>query len=209
MIGLSLALHGFVFFGWAGSDPSVPLPEQESKPVTKVKLTRMVKTPPHSVPAPVPVRRQEQKVVEKKPVEALPEPAPQQEAETIAEAREGDIAQKTEGGGSETIAGSEYSEPDGNHEYEELLAYISGLIRQNLLYPQMARRRNIERIVGVQFVIGKDGSFVSAKVSRSSGSSILDRAAVLLIEKICPIKSRAIRKSMALHINITYELTEQ
>jgi protein TonB len=211
MIGLSLALHGFVFFGWAGSNPSVPLPEPENQPVAKVKLTRMAKTPPQSISAPVPVQRQELKVVEKKPVEAPPEPAPQQAAETIAEEREGDehITQGTEGRESGTIASPEYTETDGNREYEELLVYISGLIRQNLLYPQMARRRNIEGVVGVCFEIGMDGGLLAVRVNHSSGSSILDRAAVSLIERICPIKSGAIRKSMALNINIMYELTEQ
>jgi protein TonB len=172
----------------------------------------MVKTPPRSVPAPVsiPVQRQEQKVVEKKPVETPPEPVPQQEMEAISEVQEGDdhITQETEGGEGETIAGPEYGATDGNREYEELLVYISGLIRQNLLYPQMARRRNIEGVVGVHFEIGPDGGLVSVRVNHSSGSSILDRAAVSLIEKICPIKSGAIKRSMALHINIAYELTE-
>jgi protein TonB len=210
MIGLSLALHGFVFFGWAGSDPSVPPPEPESQSVTKVKLTRMVKTPPQSVPAPVPVQRQEQKVVEKKPVEIPPEPAPQQGAETIAEAREGDehITQETDGGESGTITGSEYSEPDGNHEYEELLAYISGLIRQNLLYPQMARRRNIEGIVGVYFEIGIDGGLLAVRVNHSSGSSILDNAAVSLVKKLDTLKNMTTKRKLALNINIVYKLTE-
>ncbi|MDR0628817.1 MAG: TonB family protein [Treponema sp.] len=168
--------------------------------------------PPRSVPAPVsiPVQRQEQKVVEKKPVETPPEPVPQQEAEDIAEAQEGDedIALETADGEGEPIASPEYREPDGNREYEELLVYISSLIRQNLLYPQMARRRNIEGVVGVYFEIGIDGGLVSVRVNHSSGSSILDRAAVSLIERICPIKNGAIKRSMALHINITYELTE-
>jgi protein TonB len=207
MIVLSLALHGFAFFGWAGGNPPAPLPEQEHQPVARLKLTRVAKAPPQSVPAPVP--RQEQKVVEKKPLEAPPEPAPQQEAEAVAEAR-GDehITQETGGAERETITGSEYGETEGRREYEELLAYISGLISQNLLYPQMARRRNVEGIVDVQFEIGTDGGLVSVRVNHSSGSSILDRAAVSLIEKICPIKSNAIKRSMALHVNVAYELTE-
>ena len=208
MIGLSLALHGFVFLGWAGGDPSAPLPEPENQRVAKVKLTRMAKTPPQSVP--VPVQRQEQKVVEKKPVETPPDPVPLQEAEAAAEAPEGDEAAAPETGGGERrpVTGPEYSETNNNREYDELLAYISSLISQNLLYPQMARRRNVEGIVGVQFEIGIDGGLVSVQVNHSSGSSILDRAAVSLIERICPIKSRAIKKSMALHINVAYELTE-
>jgi protein TonB len=210
MIGLSLALHGFVFFGWAWSKPSVPLPEPESQPLTKVKLTRMVTAPPQSVP--VPVQQQEQKVIEKKPVETPPEPVPQQEAETIAEVQAGDenITQEAEEGEGEgeIIASPEYSETDDNREYEELLVYISGLIRQNLLYPQMARRRNIEGVVGVHFEIGIDGGLVSVRANHSSGSSILDKAAVSLIERICPIKNGSIRKRMALNINIAYELTD-
>jgi protein TonB len=212
MIGLSLVLHSFIFFGWAGSNPSALPPEPENHPVIKAKMTRMVKTPPQSifVPIPVPIQQQEQIVIEKKSVEVPPESVPQQEGETIAEAQTGDetIAQETNDGEGETIASPEYSETDGNREYEELLVYISGLIRQNLLYPQMARRRNIEGVVGVHFEIGIDGSLLSVQVNHSSGSSILDKAAVSLIEKICPIRSSAIKRSMALHINIDYKLTE-
>ena len=128
----------------------------------------------------------------------------------MAEAQTGDetLIQETGEGERETIVNAEYNETDDNREYEELLAYISTLIRQNLLYPQMARRRNIEGVVGVYFEIGIDGGLVSVRVNHSSGSSILDRAAVSLIEKICPIKSGAIGRSMALNININYELTE-
>ncbi|MDR0662828.1 MAG: energy transducer TonB [Spirochaetaceae bacterium] len=211
MILLSLALHGFVLLGRAESKPNAPPPEPENWPLTKVKLTRMVKPPPKSVPAPI--QQQEKKVIEKKPVETPPEPAPREETETkaeiVAEAEAGDEAMsgETYGMEGEAIAAPEYSETDGSGEYEEFLAYISSLISQNLLYPQMARRRNIEGVVRLQFVIGKDGSLVSARVDRSSGSSILDKAAVSLIEKICPIKGSAIKRSMSLHININYELT--
>jgi protein TonB len=221
MIGLSLTLHGFVFFGWVGSNPSAPVSGPESQPVVRTRLIRMAKATPQSVsiPVPVPVQQQEQKVVEKKPVELPPEPVPQQEAGIIGEAHEGDeahngdegMAQGTDGGENGIITGSEYGETGGsreNREYEELLAYISSLIKQNLLYPQMARRRNIEGVVGVRFEIAIDGSLVFVRVNHSSGSSILDKAAVSLIEKICPIKSDEIRKDMALNINITYELTE-
>ncbi|MDR0583198.1 MAG: TonB family protein [Treponema sp.] len=135
----------------------------------------MVNTPTQSFP--VPVQQPEQKVVEKKPEETPPE-------QTIAEAPEGDetVAQETENGESETITSLEYNETDGNREYEELLAYISSLIGRNLQYPQIARRRNVEGVVGVHFEIGIDGSLVSVRVNHSSVSSILDRAAVSLIE---------------------------
>jgi protein TonB len=205
MIGLSIALHGFVFL--LGQEAITPTPsEPENQFVTKIKLIKMTKAPPQSVP----VQQQKQKVVEKKPDEAPPEYVSQQGTETIAEAQKGNenMARETGDGESKTITGSEYSETEDNREYEELLAYISSLIRQNLLYPQMARRRNIEGIVGVYFELGTNGGLLSVRVHHSSGSSILDRAAVSLIEKICPIRNSAIRKDMALHVNITYELTE-
>jgi TonB family protein len=78
----------------------------------------------------------------------------------------------------------------------------------------MARRRNIEGVVGIHFEIGIDGSLVSVRVDRSSGSSILDNAAVSLIKKI-PLRGSAgvigvtaINRTLALSVNIEYKLTE-
>jgi TonB family protein len=69
-----------------------------------------------------------------------------------------------------------------------LLAHIKDFINNNLVYPPMARQRNVEGVVGVYFEIGESGELVSVVVNHSSGSSILDNAAVSLIKKLVPLK---------------------
>jgi TonB family protein len=89
-----------------------------------------------------------------------------------------------------------------------LLAYIKEFIDDNLVYPPMARRRNIEGIVGISFEIKTNGELVSVSVHDPSGSSILDNAAVSLINKIRPLENMAIKRKLALRVNIEYKLTE-
>jgi protein TonB len=91
---------------------------------------------------------------------------------------------------------------------EALLAYIKDFIDKNLAYPAMARRRNIQGVVGVYFEIGENGELVSVAVNHSSGSSILDNAAVLLIKKIRPIENMPAKRKLSLNVSIDYKLTE-
>jgi protein TonB len=89
-----------------------------------------------------------------------------------------------------------------------LLAYIKDFIEKNLVYPTMARRRNVEGVVGVHFEIERSGGLAAVTVERSSGSSILDNAAVSLIKKMQPPEKLTLNRVLALNVNIEYELTE-
>jgi len=53
-------------------------------------------------------------------------------------------------------------------------------------YPQRARRRNIQGVVDIVFTIGKEGEIVTIAIAKSSGSRILDRAAVDAVNKASP-----------------------
>ena len=53
-------------------------------------------------------------------------------------------------------------------------------------YPKRARRRNIQGVVDIVFTIGSDGGIVSVKIVESSGSRILDRAAVDAVKRASP-----------------------
>jgi protein TonB len=130
--------------------------------------------------------------------------------------------QESEGGNNEAqegsnTAGNDEAVPESGaveggtvtgREYEALLAYIKDLIDKNLVYPPMARRRNIEGVVTVCFEIEKNGVIVSVSADRSSGSSILDNAAVSLVKKIPPLENLTLNRTLALKVNIAYELME-
>ncbi|MDR1900894.1 MAG: TonB family protein [Treponema sp.] len=216
MIGFSIVLHGLVLFGVARNGfRTLPL-VQENWFISTVKIIKTNIAPQNSIQN----EPQEEKIVEKS-VEPLPAPNPVKEERPIEPLPVSNLMQETEytentlAGNSEnseeTQYGTEMVYDSGtvtSNEYDELLVYIKEFINKNLAYPPMARRRNIQGVVGVSFEIGMNGELVSAAVVHSSGSSILDNAAVSLINKIHPFKNIAIKRKLVLNVNIAYELTE-
>ena len=53
-------------------------------------------------------------------------------------------------------------------------------------YERIARSRNVQGVVEIEFTIGRDGKMVSAGIVKSSGSRILDRTAVDAVKKVAP-----------------------
>jgi protein TonB len=226
MVGLSTALHGLVLIGVAGNGFHKPSPVSENQVVSTLKIIEVATAPQRDASG----NPQEKKTVEKS-MEPVPEPVPVEKTDHSEEVRvnEEKIANNEEAQEGGNGAGNdeeyqEYGEIAGNNgevreggagvsgetnrEYEALLAYIKDFIDKNLVYPPMARRRNVEGVVGVYFEIGENGDLVSVAVNRPSGSSILDNAAVSLIKKIRLLGNRTVKKRTALNVNITYELTE-
>ena len=202
VLGLSAALHGLVLFGAARNGLRAPSPVLENRPVSTVRIIRTRTAPQKSVP-PKPT---EQKKVVEKAIEPEPEPKPIPEAEYIENAveRTAETSEQAYYGTAETEDGGAVTTND----YEELLAYIRDFINKNLAYPPIARQRNIQGVVGVSLEIEKNGELVSITVNHSSGSSMLDNAALSLIKKIHPFRNITIKSKLALNINVDYKLTE-
>jgi protein TonB len=201
MIGLSAALHGLALVGVPGDGFRVLPPAQEDRFVQTLKMIKIGARPPTNVPE----RRQEKKVVEKI-VEPVPEvPLIEDDAEETTPREETRKTEVGEGGTSEAVPESGTMT---DREYEALLAYIKDFIDKNLAYPTMARRRNVEGVVGVYFEIERNGGLAAVTVDNSSGSSILDNAALSLVKKIRPSENLTIKDKLALRVNIEYKLTE-
>jgi TonB family protein len=220
MLGLSAAFHGLALIS-AGSGFRTPSPVSEDQFVSTLKIIQVATAPQREAPSTsnTPIER---KTIEK-PIETPPEilpvqdPTPSEEVWKVDhEMQEGESENNEAQEGSNNIGNNEATPEswagDGgtvtDHEYEALLAYIKDFIDKNLVYPPMARRRNIEGVVAVYFEIERNGEFVSVSAGRSSGSSILDNAAVSLIKKIPPPENLILNRTLALNVNITYELTE-
>ncbi|MDR1901299.1 MAG: energy transducer TonB [Treponema sp.] len=220
MIGLSVTFHGLVLFGVAGSGFHDSPPSSEKRFISTIRIIQTETAPQKNAP----VKPREETPVEKI-IEAPLEPVPVQETEHSEETQEYEALQDSadaagnneesnhdEGdvvnNGEAREGGAIDDETITDREYEELLAYIKDFINKNLVYPPMARRRNIQGVVGVYFEIGESGEIVSVLVNHSSGSSMLDNAAVSLIKKIFPLKNITVRKRTALNVNIDYKLTE-
>jgi TonB family protein len=66
--------------------------------------------------------------------------------------------------------------------------WLDSAIRARLSYPERARARNAEGTVVVALTVPADGARCDALVAKSSGNSILDRAAIELIRSLFPAK---------------------
>jgi protein TonB len=76
--------------------------------------------------------------------------------------------------------------PKVTFDREAYFASIRSIISSNKKYPAIAKRRGIQGRVVLQFIVLKDGSVKSQGISESSGFSILDRAALLILEESTP-----------------------
>lgn len=95
----------------------------------------------------------------------LPDPA-------TSSAQSGDLTDVTDAAGAQR---------SGLPELADVQSLL--LARQSVPYPTRARRLGIEGITRVQLEIAEDGRVTDARVLRSSGSRILDRAALEAVRK--------------------------
>lgn len=72
-------------------------------------------------------------------------------------------------------------------------------------YPKRAQRRNEQGVVKIVFTIGNDGEIVSVNILASSGSRLLDGAAIDAVKKAAPF-ARPPNGSMIIQLPIRFEL---
>ena len=70
---------------------------------------------------------------------------------------------------------------------EERLAEIRRRIQEALVYPRLARARQLEGVSVVSFTIGRDGEPEGLEVADSSGHPSLDRAAKRCVRDAAPL----------------------
>lgn len=104
-------------------------------------------------------------------------------------------------GGQDTLSGDAAGQ-------ETLLRQLDALIRGNLVYPPLARARNIQGEVRVSLLIGPDGGLVTSSVASGSGSSMLDKAAISLVRGIFPVQlDHELAGPVSVVVRIVYALT--
>jgi protein TonB len=211
MLGLSAALHGLILFGMAGDGFRAEPPAPEKQFAQTLKMIKVGTRPQKAAPG---------TPIEKESVEQFVEPMPEipsiveteETGETVSRETALDDGGAEEGDGGHDEEARENGAGDGetmtDREYEALLAYIKYFIEKNLVYPTMARRRNVEGVVGVSFEIERGGGIAAIAVNHSSGSSILDNAAMSLVNRIRLLENVTIKRKLVLRVNIEYKLTE-
>ena len=85
---------------------------------------------------------------------------------------------------------------------QEMLKYI----QENLIYPKLALKKQIQGRSICQFIVEKDGSISHIQVVRSSGNKSLDRAAIRVIKtmpKWTPgrLQGKIVRTTYVLPVN--------
>jgi TonB family protein len=75
----------------------------------------------------------------------------------------------------------------GGVPYEVRVAEIRRRIQEALVYPPLARLRQVEGESTVAFEIAASGNAAGVEVVRSSGSSLLDRAAARAVHDAAPL----------------------
>jgi len=59
-------------------------------------------------------------------------------------------------------------------------------LQRAIVYPRRAQRREIEGIVRVEIVLAASGALRTVRLVASSGSDILDEAALSLVRRVAP-----------------------
>lgn len=113
-----------------------------------------------------------------------------------------------EAGNAEVVQPVQQKQPDVTDSlYAESIAGLRKRILERKIYPQAARRRNIEGVVLIFLELDKSGELFELRVIRSSGSKILDNAAISLIKKVVPYE-HGLEGALSVEIPIRYSLTE-
>jgi TonB family protein len=114
---------------------------------------------------------------------------------------EGDFEGKNQPG-DKIIKGHEGG--SGKRDISSLYALIKAAIEKAKIYPFLARKKRIEGTVITGFTINNKGYPQDIKIARSSGSEILDSAAVKIVIKAAPFPE----VNGKIVVPITFKLTE-
>ena len=221
-IAFSLGLHSLLFFRFflietdtVSSKPSMyqvtlkyfSAPAEVRKEQPKKRLKREKKK---QEPEKEPVEKEEEPEIQEEPVV-------QDEPDVQIENSVKDESEMPREGEKEGIAETEESElfddrngvqviEEEDIRYNEAIAGLRNNIMKNKIYPQVARKRNIEGVVQVLLKLDEHGQLVELQILESSGSKILDKAAISLIRKVLPF-DHGLGRGFSVKIPIRYDLS--
>ncbi|GBE01271.1 gram-negative bacterial tonB protein [bacterium BMS3Bbin06] len=90
---------------------------------------------------------------------------------------------------------------------DRYISTIKDIVKRNIYYPPLARRAGMEGKVMVEMLIMKDGKLEDLRVSGTSGSTVLDNAAVRIIKRSQPFPSPP-RDWLRVRIPVVFILNE-
>lgn len=201
-VSLSLLLHaGFLFLAlW--SQPSTPVTARYSGDIA-IHLVEAEQ------PKPVTVKQ-----AEKQPAATTPQPAPKLKPHTVLVNTTAKSAQEARAivehhapTTRETLAEAEDPESDAGDEaaqHSSLKVTLQQEIARHFTYPLLARKHGWQGEVLLAFRLEADGRIINARIARSSGYEILDRAALTALGKVKRINSGS--GGFAMQLPVIYRL---
>ncbi|MBD8575348.1 energy transducer TonB [Pseudomonas syringae] len=157
--------------------PTPPAPEEE------ITMPEVAEAPKPEIVVPKKVEKPKPKPQPKKPIEKKPEPPKEQPvAEKPVEAPP---APKVEKAAAPTAPPSPPSPPS-----TALPSWQGDLLRhlaKYKKYPEDARRRGMQGVARLRFVVDAEGNVLSYSIASSSGSPSLDRATMEMIRRAQPV----------------------
>jgi protein TonB len=103
---------------------------------------------------------------------------------------------------------SAYIEQSKTVDYASIVDRLRERLASSLVYPRSARKRGIEGTVVVRLELDRTGDSLELQVLRSSGSEILDRAALNLIGRILPF-DHGLDHPLSVEVPIAYRLVNR
>lgn len=176
---------------------------QQPKPLLKATPVDSVTSPDHKFVTPERVIEDTETPSNETQVDTAPETAP-----PIAEPLQSSVpiamSPKAPEAGSLKLTQPDAGQIEAVYRHELLEA-----IARQKNYPEAARRRGLEGVVLVEFIISLNGEISQVKIERTSGSNILDRAAVSSVRRLKrfkPIPEALKRNRWRLFVTIHYDL---
>jgi protein TonB len=214
-VSLSAAAHLLALFLW----PYSPAPPVRGQPEPiPVRLLEAPRPAPRTSPAPGP--RATRAVPQLQPAPAPPpEPVapPEPEPETVVSSSPLELAPP--GIASAEVMEQHAGEPAGTSadspralsaEIAATQAVLSSLrsrIVEKIRYPALARANNWQGTVLLEMLLDGEGRLEGLAVRRSSGYTVLDRAAAALVRSVTPVEN-PLGRPLRIEVPIDYELKD-
>lgn len=157
--------------------PTPPAPEEE------IPMPEVAEAPKPEIVIPKKVEKPKPKPQPKKPIEKKPEPPKDQPVDE--KPVEAPPAPKVEKAAAPTAPQSPPSPPS-----TALPSWQGDLLRhlaKYKKYPEDARRRGMQGVARLRFVVDAEGNVLSYSIASSSGSPSLDRATMEMIRRAQPV----------------------
>jgi protein TonB len=212
-LGISAAAHLLMLFLW----PYSPVRPAQLPP--EPIAVRLLQTPrPASLPL-ADARRQtvrpEQRIPAAEPVPPpqQPEPTPQPAAETPLElaspAPEVAFSPQTDEEGAPAAFGTDASASLAGEiaATQAVLASLRTRIVEKIRYPALARANGWKGTVLLELLLDERGLLQGLAVRRSSGYTVLDRAAAALMRSVTPVEN-PLGRPLRIEVPIAYELKD-